>query len=108
MALLKSRGKLLHILSLFRLMFAVEFAMAMVIARVLTNVMNIRPVGIVGNESVLGAIVFFFIAVFFVFVGDIGFEIEELVARRFPGALSLWLYKAKALASLPRAIPILN
>lgn len=104
MALLKTRRKLLHVFSLFRLVLSVEFAVAVVIARVLVEIVNIRPV----DESVLGAIVLFFVTVLFVLVRDIGFEIEKLVARWLARALSLWLYKPKASAKPLRIISILR
>jgi hypothetical protein len=69
--------------------------MAMVIARVLTEVVNIRSVGVVGNESILSTVVLFLVAILFILVRDIGFDIEKLVARRPTGALSLRLYNLR-------------
>ena len=103
MALLKPRGKLLHIFSLFRLVLTVEFAVAVVIARVLVEVVNIGSV----NESVLGAIVFLLVTFLLVLIRDIGFEIEELVARRLARALSLRLYKLRC-QQVASMIPTLN
>lgn len=61
--------------------------MSMVVAWIHPRVVEVGLIGI--NKAVLRAFVFIFFVSFFIFV-DFGFDIDELVGRRF-AALSLWL-----------------
>ena len=94
MAFFKPSGDLLHVLCLLSLMFAIELTMAMVVARVLAEVTQLRAISIVSDKACFRAVFFVLIRVLLVFVGDIGFNIDELVAMRSTSALALRLSKA--------------
>jgi len=93
MAFFKPSGDLFHVLCLLGLMFAIEFAMAMIVTRVLAEVTQLRAISIVSDKACFRAVFFVLIRVLLVFVGDIRFDIEELVARWSTSALALRLSK---------------
>jgi len=91
MTFFKPSGNLLHVLCLLSLMFAIELTMAMVVTRVLAEVAQLRAISIVSDKACFRTVFFVLIRILFVLVRDIGFNIEELIARRSTSALALGL-----------------
>lgn len=63
--------------------------MSMVVAWIRPQAVDIGLIGIIGDKSVLSAIILVFFVGFFIFV-DFGFFINELIGRGF-ATFSLWL-----------------